>query len=91
MGLGRREAAARREKMKARCRMEIEFPDPEAAAKSVTHEGGLSERSSAKIEISGKKLILTVEAQDVVAMRASVNAYMRAFQVFEGIEEKSDG
>jgi tRNA threonylcarbamoyladenosine modification (KEOPS) complex Pcc1 subunit len=77
--------------MKARCRIEIEFPDPEAAAKAVAHEGGLSERSSAKIEISGKKLILSVEAKDVVALRATVNAYMRAFQVFEGIEEKSDG
>ncbi len=77
--------------MKATCRIEIEFPDPEAAAKAVSHEGGLTERSSAKIEIGEKKLVLTVEAQDVVALRATVNAYMRAFQVFEGIEEKSDG
>jgi KEOPS complex subunit Pcc1 len=79
--------------MKARCRIEIEFPhesDVVAAAKAVAHEGGLSERSSAKIEKSGKKIILTVEAQDVVALRATVNAYLRAFQVFEGIEAKED-
>ena len=81
--------------MKARCRMEIEFPDKlsmDAAAKAVEHEGNLSDRSKTTIgkEPKEKRLTLDIEAQDVVSLRATLNAFMRAFQVFEGITGKED-
>jgi KEOPS complex subunit Pcc1 len=74
--------------MKAKCKVEIEFPDErslEAAVKAAGHEGGLNNRSAASMEKNGKTLSLSIEAEDVVALRASMNAFMRAFQVFEAV------
>jgi tRNA threonylcarbamoyladenosine modification (KEOPS) complex Pcc1 subunit len=79
--------------MKARCRLEIEFPDEkslDAAVSSVEHEGGRTERSVAKVQKAGKKLVLEIEAHDVVALRATANAFLRAFQVFEGVDDKPE-
>lgn len=77
--------------MKARCSIEVAFPDvkaAEAAKQGVAHEGEIGNRSRASIEIRGNTLTLRIEADDIVALRASVNAFLRAFQVFEGVEKE---
>ncbi len=78
--------------MKSKSRFEIVFPDVEsmeAAAKAISHEGGLSERSKASVikDEKAKKLIIEIEAKDVVALRATANAYLRALQAIEGAGE----
>ena len=76
--------------MKARCFMQVEFPDmktADAAVKALSHEGKAGKRSKAKITKKKKLLAIDIEAMDVVALRATANAYMRALQVFRGIED----
>jgi len=77
--------------MKNRCVLEIELPDEDsakAAEKAVGHEGEIGSRSDSEIIRKGKKLMIRISAKDVVAMRATINAFMREFQVFEKIEIK---
>ncbi|MFH0884284.1 MAG: KEOPS complex subunit Pcc1 [Candidatus Micrarchaeota archaeon] len=77
--------------VKARCSIEVAFPDgkaAQAARASVSHEGDVGNRSKTNIEIKGNTLTLGIEADDIVALRATVNAFLRAFQVFEGVEKE---
>ena len=76
--------------MKTRCLMKVEFPDAkmvDAAAKALSHEGKVGSRSTTKITKKKKLLAIDIEAGDVIALRAAANAYLRALQVFEGIED----
>jgi len=76
--------------MKVNCSIETKFPSEEkakAALSAISHEKDVGARSNAEARVSGKKLTITIEADDVVALRASMNAYMRALQVFEGIDK----
>lgn len=71
------------------CRIEVEFPSEDAvkaAIVAVSHEGKVGARSSARITKDGKMLALHIEADDIVALRATANAYLRALQVFEDVE-----
>lgn len=71
--------------------IEVEFPDEKAAnaaAKAMSHEGDIGNRSTTKITIKGKVLTVHINAQDVVALRATANACLRALQVFESLERK---
>jgi tRNA threonylcarbamoyladenosine modification (KEOPS) complex Pcc1 subunit len=75
--------------MKAKCLIEAEFPDTEsreAALAAISHEGDVGNRSVTRISGSGSSLRLEIEAEDVVALRATANACLRALQVFEGLE-----
>jgi len=77
--------------MKSRCVIEVVFPDgkaADAARISVSHEGDVGNRSKTSVETAGNTLKLGIEADDIVALRASVNAYLRAFQVFEGVAKE---
>ena len=70
--------------------IECEFRSPEAAkaaVKAVSHEGKVSNRANVKVSENGKILNIHIQANDVVALRASANAYLRALQIFEGINE----
>jgi tRNA threonylcarbamoyladenosine modification (KEOPS) complex Pcc1 subunit len=72
--------------------LEIEFPDEkavDAAAEAVSHEGNVGSRATSKVMRRDKSLVVEIEAEDVVALRATANAYLRALQVFESIEEVS--
>ena len=76
--------------MKARCLIEVVFPDAkavDAAIKAVSHEGDIGNRSITKITKKDDVFSLEIEAEDVVALRATANAFMRALSVFEGIEK----
>ncbi len=74
-----------------RCRMEFEFPDKktlEAAVKALSHEGSVGSRSKTSMKEKNNILQLCIEAQDVVAMRATANAFLRALQVIEEVQRK---
>ncbi|VVC04836.1 KEOPS complex subunit Pcc1 [Candidatus Bilamarchaeum dharawalense] len=75
--------------IKATCSMKIEFPDEksaEAAEKAISHEGDVGNRSTTRITKKGKVLTLDIDAHDVVALRATANACLRALQVFESLK-----
>ncbi|MBI5228167.1 hypothetical protein HY988_06265 [Candidatus Micrarchaeota archaeon] len=79
--------------LKLNASIECVFDDEEsarAAAKAVSHEGKISNRAEIKVSEKGKILNIYIQANDVVALRASANAYLRALSVFSGIEELSD-
>ncbi len=74
--------------MKAESVIEVEFPDEDsarAAEKAVSHEGAVGSRAKSGVERRGRRITVRVAADDVVALRATVNAFLREFQVFEGI------
>ena len=76
--------------MKIRCNVQIKFPDAEscdAAVKAASHEGNIGGRAKSKLTKKDKDLVIEIEADDVVALRATANAYLRALQVFESVEE----
>lgn len=75
--------------MKSSSRMEFVFPDRKsagAAAEALSHEGSVSKRSSSSIEQKDNILRIEIEAQDVVALRATSNAFLRALQVIEEVQ-----
>ena len=77
--------------MRAKCLIEVIFPDSkavDAAIVAISHEGEIGNRSKTKITKKDSKLVLEIDADDIVALRASANAFMRALTVFEGIEKR---
>lgn len=75
--------------MKSSTVMEFSFPDGKSAgtaARAISHEGSVSKRSSSKIEQKDNILRIEIEAQDVVALRATSNAFLRALQVIEEVQ-----
>lgn len=77
--------------MKTEGTINIEFHDENsarAAEKALSHEGAIGSRSFSGVKREGKKIRVKIVADDVVAMRATLNAFMREFQVFEGIEKE---
>jgi len=55
--------------------------DAKKALSALKAELGEHERSKASMELKGKALLVTVEASDVVALRASMNTYLRLLSV----------
>ena len=75
--------------MKTKCFIEMRFPDrnaAKAALRAVSHEGAVGNRSDAKVSVEGDLLKIDISAEDVVALRAASNAFLRALQTFEDIE-----
>ena len=71
--------------------IEVEFSDEKsarAAEKAISHEGLKGSRSRSEVKRKGRKINVKIDADDVVAMRATMNAFMREFQVFESLERK---
>lgn len=74
--------------------MTVRFPSQKArqsAEAALSHESKAGSRSTAKLTGKGDVLMVEIEAQDVVALRATLNAYLRALQVFESIEASIAG
>lgn len=77
------------EQIKSTCSMEFCFPDEnsaEAAMKAISHEGEVGNRSKTRITKKGSILTIEIDALDVVALRATANAFLRALQIFQSIE-----
>lgn len=72
-----------------KCLIEMEFPDSkkaDAAVKALSHEGNANGRSKVKIDKNENAIAIEIIADDVVAMRATANTYLRSLQIFENIE-----
>lgn len=70
--------------------IEVKFPDEKSAksaVKALSHEGLAGSRSRSEVKRKGKTILVLINADDVVAMRATMNAFMREFQVFESLEK----
>ncbi len=77
--------------MKARCGIEVAFPDSaaaKAALAALSHEADVGGRSATRMGRNDCTLTLDIKAGDIVALRAAANACLRALQAFEGIEEE---
>ena len=77
--------------MRAEGSISIEFTDSDSAKsaeKAVSHEGAVGSRSTSEIKRNGKKITVSIKADDAVALRATLNAFMREFQVFEDISKR---
>ena len=44
-------------------------------------------RSDAKVYLDHRKLVIEIEAQDIVALRASLNGYLRLIKVVKDVVE----
>jgi tRNA threonylcarbamoyladenosine modification (KEOPS) complex Pcc1 subunit len=65
------------------------FPEKKAAvgaAKAL--EGALKKRTDSDVSVKGDSLRIEIKADDIVALRASINAYLRQLQAIEAVEEK---
>ncbi|MFH1785727.1 MAG: KEOPS complex subunit Pcc1 [Candidatus Micrarchaeota archaeon] len=74
--------------IRSKCSMTFEFPDENtanAAEKAILHEGEIGNRSKTKITKKGSVLTIDIDANDVVALRATANAFLRALQIFQSI------
>ena len=61
----------------------------EAAELALKQEEEFKRRSNSKVIKKGKEIIITVDSEDVVSLRANINAYLRDLQVMEGIKENT--
>ncbi len=74
--------------MKNRAEMVLEVPAKEAEniIAALEKEGTQNRRFSSRISIREKKLVIKIEAEDIVALRAAVNSYLRYLQTMESME-----
>jgi tRNA threonylcarbamoyladenosine modification (KEOPS) complex Pcc1 subunit len=69
--------------------MEFEFPDEKtmnAAKAAISHEGDVG-RAKTQISKNNNTLKINIESEDVVALRATANAYLRALQVIDEVRK----
>ena len=59
----------------------------EDAFRALEQETEFKKRSSAQLVAKGEKLFIDIEADDIVALRATVNSYLRLLQIINGINE----
>ena len=77
--------------MKSKAELRFYFDNEkkaEAAELALKQEEEFKGRSNSKVIKKGKEIIITVDSDDVVSMRANVNAYLRDLQVIEGVKEE---
>ncbi len=74
--------------------LKVVFPDGKSAKdaflalKGEAEKGG---RFSSRVSLDGNELAVEAGGADVVALRATLNAYLRYLQAIEGIEGGNDG
>jgi tRNA threonylcarbamoyladenosine modification (KEOPS) complex Pcc1 subunit len=64
--------------------LEIEFDNPTIAKKalnSLKQEASFKKRSKAEMRVSGKTLLIQIEASEFPAMRATLHSYLRLLNV----------
>lgn len=73
----------------AKATISIVFSDEaevKAAIAALKGEEAFKKRSTSHTIQNGKELIITVDSQDSVSLRAALNAYLRDLQVIEGVK-----
>ena len=76
--------------MRASGRIKASFPDErsaEGALRALKGEEEISKRVGSRVFRDGKTVVVEVEAADIVALRATLNAYLRYLQTIEGINK----
>lgn len=71
-------------------RVEVDFPNPldaEAAYLALKPEVGVSRRFKALIHREGNRIILEVDAEDLSALRAALNSYLRWVAMIEKLQK----
>ncbi len=79
--------------MKNKAELRFELKDEkqaEAVLRALAHEEDFKKRSISNITKNRNEITIKVESEDVVSLRASLNAYLRDIQVIEGIEKELD-
>jgi tRNA threonylcarbamoyladenosine modification (KEOPS) complex Pcc1 subunit len=79
--------------MKGNCVLKIEFATPaaaKAAHASLKQEEEFKKRSESQVSQVGSFLLIEIKAEDVVALRATANSYLRALQTLESIKLEID-
>ena len=81
--------------MKNKAQLSFVFKDEKqahAVLAAIKHEEDFKKRSISNIIQKGKEILISVESDDIVSLRASLNAYLRDIQIVEGVEraEKND-
>lgn len=74
--------------MKNRIEMILEVPATQAQAiiAALKKEDASNKRFSSTISMKGGKLSIEVEAEDIVALRSTLNSYLRYLQTIESVE-----
>ena len=62
-----------------------------AAIAAIKQEEEFKKRSSSKIIKDANKLIVKIDAEDTVALRATLNTYLRDIQIMENVEKMEEG
>lgn len=76
--------------MNLQCKLISEFDSSikaNAAKIAISHEGSIGSRSIVKVIEKENVLEIEIKSVDVIAMRATLNAYLRALAVFEGVNK----
>ncbi|MFA6531224.1 MAG: KEOPS complex subunit Pcc1 [Candidatus Micrarchaeia archaeon] len=74
--------------IKGKCRIELKFDseaDANAAHAALKQEEEFKKRSDSRVSVSGKSLSVDIDGEDVVALRATANSYLRALQAIESV------
>lgn len=74
--------------------MRVSFPDVKSAEDALRALKGEEEkggRFSSRAYRAGKEVLVEAECADIVALRATLNAYLRYLQVIEDIKGGKDG
>ncbi len=76
--------------MQGRIEIEIKCKNTKEAKAmaDALHEGERQEsRSEASLSVEGSKVLITITANDIVALRAVGNSYLRHIQAISGLNE----
>ncbi len=66
--------------------VEVPLEEAEGIISALEKENSSQKRFSSKISMKGGKLTIRIEADDIVALRATVNSYLRYLQTMESVE-----
>ncbi len=75
--------------MRASCRLRVLFPDEgsaENALRSLKGEEEFRKRVDSRVSRERNELVVDADGADIVALRATLNAYLRYLQTIEGID-----
>lgn len=73
-----------------RASIEVDFDSKKAvdnAVASLEQETMFKKRGRARLKKKGKALLIEIEADDVVVLRATMNSYMRLLQIIKEINK----
>lgn len=64
-----------------RAEFEVETPDADIVYRSLLPESGRSERATVEVELEKNKVLIRINAEDVVMLRAAINTWLRLVKV----------